>query len=224
MVNSGQFDGLRSEEGKRAVAEFVEKNGWGKRTITYRLRDYLISRQRYWGTPIPMVHCPNDGIVPVPEDQLPVFLPEDAGVQADRRVPLARHEGFVNTTCPKCGEPAKRETDTMDTFMDSNWYFIRYLSPQYDRGPVDPEVARRWLPVDQQTGRRGARRYALAIRALLLEGGPRYGSCPGDEPFLRLFNQGQILGPDGQRMSKSRNALRLMSRSLAMAPTSSAAT
>ena len=204
MVNSGQFDGLPSEDGKQAIADFVEKQGWGERKVTYRLRDYLISRQRYWGTPIPMVHCPNDGIVPVPEDQLPVLLPEDAEFKPTGDSPLARHEAFVNTTCPKCGGPARRETDTMDTFMDSNWYFIRYLSPHYDKGPVDPELARRWLPVDQYTGGAEhavmhllyARFFWKAIRDM--------GIVQGDEPFLRLFNQGQILGPDGQRMSKSR--------------------
>jgi leucyl-tRNA synthetase len=204
MVNSGQFDGLPSEDGKRAIAEFVEASGWGKRTISYRVRDYLISRQRYWGTPIPMVHCPKDGIVPVPENQLPVLLPEDAEFKPTGESPLVRHEGFVNTTCPKCGGPAKRETETMDTFMDSNWYFIRYLSPQFDQGPVEPEVARRWLPVDQYTGGAEhavmhllyARFFWKAIRDM--------GLVHGDEPFPRLFNQGQILGPDGQRMSKSR--------------------
>ncbi len=204
MVNSGQFDGLPSEEGKRAIAEFIEQKGWGQRKVTYRLRDYLISRQRYWGTPIPMVHCPTDGIVPVPEDKLPVLLPEDAEFKPTGDSPLVRHEAFVNTTCPKCGGPAKRETDTMDTFMDSNWYFTRYLSPQYDQGPVDPELARRWLPVDQYTGGAEhavmhllyARFFWKAIRDM--------GLVQGDESFLRLFNQGQILGPDGQRMSKSR--------------------
>jgi len=204
MVNSGQFDGLPSEEGKQAIAEFVEQKGWGERKVTYRLRDWLISRQRYWGTPIPMVHCPTDGVVPVPEDQLPVVLPPDAEFKPTGDSPLARHEAFVTTTCPKCGGPAKRETDTMDTFMDSNWYFVRYLSPQYDRAPVDPELARRWLPVDQYTGGAEhavmhllyARFFWKAVRDL--------GLVEGDEPFLRLFNQGQILGPDGQRMSKSR--------------------
>ncbi len=204
MVNSAQFDGLPSEGGKQAISDYVESNGWGQRTITYRLRDYLISRQRYWGTPIPMVHCPNDSIVPVPEEQLPVLLPEDAEFKPTGESPLARHEGFVNAPCPKCGGPAKRETDTMDTFMDSNWYFIRYLSPRYDKGPVDPELARRWLPVDQYTGGAEhavmhllyARFFWKAIRDM--------GLVQGDEPFLRLFNQGQILGPDGQRMSKSR--------------------
>ena len=204
MVNSGQFDGLPSEEGKQAISQFVEEQAWGKRTITYRLRDYLISRQRYWGTPIPMVHCARDGIVPVPEGDLPVLLPEDAEFKPTGESPLARHAGFVNVACPKCGRPARRETDTMDTFMDSNWYFIRYLSPHYDAGPVNAELARTWLPVDQYTGGIEhavmhllyARFFWKAIRDM--------GLVSGDEPFLRLFNQGQILGPDGQRMSKSR--------------------
>ncbi|MEX0800568.1 MAG: leucine--tRNA ligase [Dehalococcoidia bacterium] len=204
MVNSGQFDGLANEEGKSAVADYVESQGWGKRTVSYRIRDWLISRQRYWGTPIPMVHCPKCGVVPVPEEQLPVLLPEDAEFKPTGESPLVRHERFVNVACPNCGEPARRETDTMDTFMDSNWYFIRYLSPGYHDGPVDPARAKAWLPVDQYTGGAEhavmhllyARFFWKAIRDL--------GVVEGDEPFLRLFNQGQILGPDGQRMSKSR--------------------
>ncbi len=203
MVNSGRFDGLPSDQGKAAVADYVDSQGWGGRTITYRLRDWLISRQRYWGTPIPMVHCPKCGIVPVPADQLPVLLPEDAEFKPTGESPLARHEGFVNTSCPRCGSHARRETDTMDTFMDSNWYFIRYLSPHYAAAPVDPELARSWLPVDQYTGGAEhavmhllyARFFWKAIRDL--------GLVQGNEPFLRLYNQGQILGPDGQRMSKS---------------------
>ena len=204
MVNSGRFDGLPNEEGKRAVIEYAEEQGWGERTVTYRIRDWLISRQRYWGTPIPMIYCPNDGIVPVPEDQLPVVLPDDAEFSPTGESPLARHEGFVNATCPKCGAPAKRETDTMDTFMDSNWYFIRYLSPDYDEAPVRPDLAEKWLPVDQYTG--GAEHavmhllYARFFWKVLRD----MGIVKGDEPFLRLFNQGQILGPDGHRMSKSR--------------------
>ena len=204
MVNSGRFDGLPSEDGKRAVSDYVEQQGLGKRTVTYRLRDWLISRQRYWGTPIPMIHCPNDGIVPVPVDQLPVLLPEDAEFKPTGESPLARHEGFANVTCPNCGGPARRDADTMDTFMDSNWYFIRYLSPDYDKGPVDPELAKRWLPVDQYTG--GAEHavmhllYARFFWKVMRD----MGIVQGDEPFLRLYNQGQILGPDGQRMSKSR--------------------
>jgi leucyl-tRNA synthetase len=204
MVNSGQFDGLPNEDGKRAVIDLAKAKGWGQRTTSYRIRDWLISRQRAWGTPIPMIYCPKDGIVPVPEDQLPVVLPDDAEFLPTGKSPLARHEGFVNTTCPKCGDPARRETDTMDTFMDSNWYFVRYLSPHSNASPVDPELSERWLPVDQYTG--GAEHavmhllYARFFWKVMRD----IGVVHGPEPFLRLFNQGQILGPDGQRMSKSR--------------------
>ncbi len=204
MVNSGRFDGLPSEEGKKAVSDYVEQQGWGKRTITYRIRDWLISRQRYWGTPIPMVHCPNDGEVPVAETDLPVVLPEDAEFRPTGESPLARHETFLNTTCPKCGGPARRETDTMDTFMDSNWYFMRYLSPDYEEEPFRPDRARAWTPVDQYTG--GAEHavmhllYARFFWKVMRD----LGLVEGHEPFKRLFNQGQILGPDGQRMSKTR--------------------
>ena len=204
MVNSGRFDGLPSEEGEAAVIAYAEEQGWGEGKITYRIRDWLISRQRCWGTPIPIIHCPDDGPVAVPEDQLPVVLPDDAEFAPTGESPLARHEGFVNAACPQCGKPARRETDTMDTFMDSNWYFVRYLSPDYDKGPVDPELARRWLPVDQYTG--GAEHavmhllYARFFWKVMRD----LGVVGGDEPFQRLFNQGQILGPDGQRMSKSR--------------------
>jgi len=204
MVNSGRFDGLPNEEGKEAVTAYAEEQGWGKQQVTYRLRDWLISRQRYWGTPIPIIHCPADGPVAVPESDLPVVLPDDAEFAPTGESPLAKHEGFVNVDCPKCGGPAKRETDTMDTFMDSNWYFVRYLSPDYHDGPVDPELAKRWLPVDQYTG--GAEHavmhllYARFFWKVMRD----LGVVQGDEPFKRLFNQGQILGPDGQRMSKSR--------------------
>jgi len=204
MINSGQFDGLPNEEGKQRIADYVESQGWGRRTVTYRLRDWLISRQRYWGTPIPVVHCPHDGIVPVPEDQLPVLLPQDAEFRPTGESPLARHEGFINTTCPRCGGPAQRETDTMDTFMDSNWYFIRYLSPHYDKGPFDQELARKWLPVDQYTGGAEHAVMHLLYARFFWKVARDMGLVQGDEPFLRLFNQGQILGPDGQRMSKSR--------------------
>ncbi|MEX0683899.1 MAG: leucine--tRNA ligase [Dehalococcoidia bacterium] len=204
MVNSGRFDGLPSEEGKAAVIAFAEEQGWGQRRITYRIRDWLISRQRYWGTPIPIIHCPKDGPVAVPEADLPVVLPDDAEFAPTGESPLAKHEGFVNAKCPKCGDPGRRETDTMDTFMDSNWYFVRYLSPDYHDAPVDPSLAERWLPVDQYTG--GAEHavmhllYARFFWKVMRD----LGVVKGDEPFTRLFNQGQLLGPDGQRMSKSR--------------------
>ncbi|MFQ5878857.1 MAG: leucine--tRNA ligase [Dehalococcoidia bacterium] len=204
MVNSGPFDGLPSEEGKERVADFVEERGWGGRTVSYRLRDWLISRQRYWGCPIPMVYCQSCGVVPVPEEQLPVLLPEDAEFKPTGDSPLARHPDFVNTSCPRCGRPARRETDTMDTFMDSNWYFIRYASPRYDGGPVDPALAQRWLPVDQYTGGAEHAVMHLLYARFFWKVARDLVVVQGDEPFLRLFNQGQILGSDGQRMSKSR--------------------
>ncbi len=204
MVNSGRFDGTPNEEGKAAVIAYAEEQGWGERKVTYRIRDWLISRQRYWGTPIPMLYCEKDGIVPVPEDQLPVVLPEDAEFSPTGESPLVKHEGFLNTTCPKCGGPARRETDTMDTFMDSNWYFVRYLSPDYHEGPVDPEVANTWLPVDQYTGGAEHAVMHLLYSRFFWKVARDMGLLTGDEPYLRLFNQGQILGPDGQRMSKSR--------------------
>jgi leucyl-tRNA synthetase len=204
MVNSGQFDGISNEDGKKAIADFAEQQGWGDRMTTYRLRDWLISRQRAWGTPIPMIYCDTDGIVPVPEDQLPVVLPDDAEFLPTGKSPLARHKGFVNATCPECGKPARRETDTMDTFMDSNWYFIRYLSPDYAGGPVDPELAEVWLPVDQYTGGAEHAVMHLLYARFFWKVARDLDVVKGPEPFVRLFNQGQILGPDGQRMSKSR--------------------
>ncbi len=204
LVDSGPFTGMDSEEAKEAIGRYVEERGWGQRKVSYRLRDWLISRQRYWGTPIPMVHCPRCGTVPVPEEQLPVLLPEDADFQPTGESPLARHEGFVNTTCPRCQGPARRETDTMDTFVDSSWYFMRYLSPHYQDGPFDPELGRRWLPVDQYTGGAEHAVMHLLYARFFWKVCRDLGLVEGDEPFLRLFNQGQILGPDGQRMSKSR--------------------
>ncbi len=203
MVHSGPFDGTLSQEGKQKVAAMAKERRWGDAAVTYHLHDWLISRQRYWGTPIPIVHCPVDGTVPVPDDQLPVLLPEDVDFQPRGESPLARHPGFVNTTCPKCGRAAKRETDTMDTFVDSSWYMWRYPNPRYEMRFADPEANRRWSPVDQYTGGAEhavlhllyARFFTKALRDLGLLG--------FDEPFVRLFNQGQIvLG--GRRMSKSR--------------------
>ncbi len=203
MVNSGQFDGLPSERGKEAISDFVESNSLGKRAVSYRLRDWLISRQRYWGAPIPMIHCPKCGTVPVPESELPVLLPEDAEFRPTGESPLKYHQGFVNTACPECGGAAKRETDTMDTFMCSSWYMYRYVSPQYDKGPFKAESLKKWLPVDIYTGGIEhanmhllySRFFAKAIRDM--------GLVEFDEPFSKLFNQGIILH-DHQKMSKSR--------------------
>jgi leucyl-tRNA synthetase len=203
MVNSGQFNGLPSEKGIEAVSDFLEKKGLGGRTVSYKLRDWLISRQRYWGAPIPMVYCQKCGIVPVPEKELPVLLPEDAEFKPTGESPLKYNEKFVNTTCPRCKAPAKRETDTMDTFMCSSWYFLRYTSPHYSKAAFDAEKVKYWLPVDLYTGGAEhavmhlfyARFFIKALRDMGLVG---FG-----EPFTRLFNQGVIVA-EKQKMSKSK--------------------
>ena len=203
MVNSGQFDGLPSEQGKEAIVAYMEKNGYGKKAVSYRLRDWLISRQRYWGAPIPMVYCPQCGIVPVPEEYLPVLLPEDAEFRPSGDSPLKYCESFVNTVCPQCGEPAKRETDTMDTFMCSNWYFLRYASPKYANGPFDPEKLRYWLPVDLYTGGVEHATMHLFYARFFVKALRDIGLLDFGEPFIKLFNQGTII-LDKQKMSKSR--------------------
>jgi leucyl-tRNA synthetase len=208
MVNSGPFDGTPAGksnlEGIRKVIRWLEEEGIGKEAITYRLRDWLISRQRYWGTPFPIVYCESCGVVPVPEDQLPVRLPEDVAFMPTGESPLKFHEEFINTTCPTCGGKAARETDTMDTFMDSSWYWLRYLSPHLDTAPFDKELVARWTPVDMYAGgiehatmhMLYARFFTKVLRDLgLLD----YG-----EPFLKHRNQGIILGEDNEKMSKSR--------------------
>jgi leucyl-tRNA synthetase len=206
MVNSGQFDGLPNDKGKEAIAGYCENNGIGKRTVSYRMRDWLVSRQRYWGTPIPVIHCPTDGIVPVPEDELPVLLPhmDDYRPSGTGKSPLANSPEFVNVTCPKCGGPAERETDTMDTFVDSSWYFMRYPNPAYDQGPIDPEAGAYWLPVDQYTGGAEHATKHLLYARFFWKVCRDMGLVQGDEPFQRLFNQGIILAEDRQKMSKSR--------------------
>ncbi|MQG27186.1 MAG: leucine--tRNA ligase, partial [SAR202 cluster bacterium] len=147
MTNSGAYDGMTNEEGKTAIAVDLEKKGWGSRTVSYRMRDWLISRQRYWGTPIPMVYCDACGVVPVPEADLPVLLPQDADFTPTGESPLVANAEFLNTKCPKCGADARRETDTMDTFMDSSWYMMRYLDPHNDDDPADPQLLKRWMTV-----------------------------------------------------------------------------
>jgi leucyl-tRNA synthetase len=203
MVNSGPYDGLTSEEGWERIAADLEVRGIGKRTVNYRLRDWLISRQRYWGTPIPILYCEACGTVPVPEDQLPVTLPEDVDFRPTGESPLRFHEGFRKTTCPRCGGPAERETDTMDTFVDSSWYQYRYLSPHDDRHMFDPAQAH-WLPVDQYTGGPEHAVMHLLYTRFFTKAMRDLGLVNFDEPMLRLFHQGIILGPDGRRMSKSR--------------------
>jgi len=192
LINSGEFSGLDSEEAKRKIVQELEKRGLGRREVTYRLRDWNVSRQRYWGTPIPVVYCPNCGTVPVPEDQLPVELPLDVEFTGHGN-PLETSEEFVNTVCPKCGSPARRETDTMDTFFDSSWYFLRFTDPKNDRMPFDPEKANYWMPVDVYVG--GIEHavlhllYARFFEKFLKD----LGLVEYDEPFDRLVTQGMVL-------------------------------
>ncbi|MFH1485468.1 MAG: leucine--tRNA ligase, partial [Chloroflexota bacterium] len=203
MVNSGQFDRLSSEQGKEAISDYLESEGWGERKVSYRLRDWLISRQRYWGAPIPMIYCDNCGVVSVPEEDLPVLLPEDAEFKPSGESPLKYCESFVHTTCPKCGGAAQRETDTMDTFMCSSWYFLRYASPKYDKAPFDPKQMRYWLPVDQYTGGAEHATMHLLYARFFTKAIRDVGVIDFGEPFIRLFNQG-IIVLNRQKMSKSR--------------------
>ena len=204
MTNSGAYDGMTEQEGMKAVSDDVERRGWGRRAVTYRLRDWLISRQRYWGTPIPMVYCDECGVSPVAEVYLPVLLPEDAEFRPTGESPLAINADFVNTECPQCGGPGRRETDTMDTFMDSSWYMLRYCSPRYDGGPFAPQAATDWMPVRQYTGGAEHAVMHLLYSRFFIKALRDMDMLNIDEPFLRLFNQGVILGQDHEKMSKSR--------------------
>ena len=203
MVNSAQFNGLSDGEMMTAICDFLAEKGWGGKTITYRLRDWLISRQRYWGAPIPMVYCAKCGIIPVPEDELPVLLPPDAEFKPTGESPLKYCEAFVNTKCPKCGAAAKRETDTMDTFMCSSWYFLRYTSPTYDKYPFSQEQINYWMPVDLYTGGAEHATMHLLYSRFFVKAIRDMGIVKFDEPFTRLFNQG-IIGSQGEKMSKSK--------------------
>jgi leucyl-tRNA synthetase len=204
MVNSGQHSGKPAKQGFADIVAQLEKEGRGKASVNFRLRDWLISRQRYWGTPIPVVYCDKDGIVPVPDDQLPVRLPETVDYAGRGDNPLKTDAAFVNTTCPRCGGPARRETDTMDTFIDSSWYWFRYLSPSLADAPVDRTVEARWCPVNQYTGGAEHAVMHLLYSRFFTKAMADVGLVHEREPFKRLFNQGQILGADGERMSKSR--------------------
>ena len=203
MVNSGPFDGTPSTASIQAVTEWLEREGIGRAATSYRLRDWLVSRQRAWGPPIPIIYCPTCGEVPVPEADLPVVLPDDVEFSPQGESPLARDEAFVNVTCPSCGGPAKRETDTLDTFVDSSWYFLRYTSPQDEDEPWSPEGARRWLPVDIYSG--GIEHailhllYARFIVKVLYD----LDLVEFTEPFHKLLNQGMVIYR-GAALSKSK--------------------
>jgi leucyl-tRNA synthetase len=203
MVNSGEFNGLPSEQGYKAICALLEEKGWGKQTVIYRLRDWLISRQRYWGAPIPMVYCDKCGIVPLPEEDLPVLLPPDAEFKPTGESPLKYCQSFVNTTCPKCSGPARRETDTMDTFMCSSWYFLRYTSPKTRDIPFDTAKVKYWLPVDLYTGGAEHAVMHLFYTRFFMKALRDMGLVDFDEPFIRLFNQGTIIYRGG-KMSKTR--------------------
>jgi len=204
MIHSGPLSGTPGEHAVEKTTAYLEQKGIGEAAVNYRLRDWLISRQRYWGAPIPMVYCDECGIVPVPEDQLPVKLPEDVEWRPTGESPLKFHPTWKHTTCPSCGGPAVRETDTMDTFMCSSWYHLRYLSPRYEEGPFDPREYDYWMPVDTYTGGVEHATMHLIYTRFFHKACRDMGITQGPEPMLQLRNQGQILGPDGQRMSKSR--------------------
>jgi leucyl-tRNA synthetase len=202
VENSGPYSGLTSEAARGEMAELAEKQGFGKAAVTFRIKDWGVSRQRYWGTPIPVIHCPNDGVVPVPDDQLPVLLPERIEITGKGRSPLDEVPEFVNVTCPKCGAPARRETDTMDTFVDSSWYFYRYCDPKNSDAPYDKEKIDYWFPIDQYIG--GVEHAILHLiysrfwtKVMRDIGLTRY-----DEPVRKLFTQGMVIR-NGAKMSKS---------------------
>jgi leucyl-tRNA synthetase len=204
LVNSGQYDGLTSEEALRTIVNDLEKEDKAQATITYRLRDWLISRQRYWGAPIPMIHCPHCGLVPVPEEDLPVLLPYDVEFTPDGQSPLAKNADFINTTCPQCGGKALRDPDTMDTFVDSSWYFLRYPDNKNENQAWNPEWINKMLPVDKYVGGPEHACMHLIYARFFVKALRDCGYLNFDEPFLSLTHQGIILGPDGNRMSKSR--------------------
>jgi leucyl-tRNA synthetase len=204
LINSGPIDGLPKAQAITAIIDLLAQRGLGRPAVNYRLRDWLLSRQRFWGTPIPIVYCPSCGEVPVPDEQLPVLLPDLRGQDlAPKGVsPLAAAEDWVNTECPKCGGPAKRDTDTMDTFVDSSWYFLRYCSPSYEHGPFDVEAVRRWNPVYLYVGGSEHAILHLMYSRFFVKVMHDMGMVDFDEPFTRLLNQGQVIN-QGRAMSKS---------------------
>jgi leucyl-tRNA synthetase len=203
LINSGRFSNLSCEEAIKKMAAEAEQNGFGKAAVTYRLKDWGISRQRYWGTPIPMVYCEKDGIVPVPEKDLPVLLPDNVDITLTGASPLTRVPEFVNTTCPKCGGPARRESDTMDTFVDSSWYFYRYTDAHNSHAPFDGKAAQYWFPIDQYIGGVEHAILHLIYSRFWTKFMRDLGMITNDEPIERLFTQGMVI-KDGAKMSKNR--------------------
>ncbi len=212
LINSGQFDGIPVDGASKKVTAWLEETGRGKYAVNYRLHDWLFGRQRMWGAPIPIIHCEKCGTVPVPYEDLPVRLPDDAEFTPTGESPLKYHDGFLNVKCPKCGGDAIRETDTMDTFMCSNWYYYAYMSPYWKTGetihaddmPWDPAAGKYWLPVDVYTGGIEHATMHLLYARFFTKAARDVGVFDFGEPMLKLFNQGTILGPDGEKMSKSR--------------------
>jgi len=203
LINSRQFSGMNAVEGQRAIVEWLDREGKGHFSVSYKLRDWLVSRQRYWGCPIPVVYCGRCGMVPVPESRLPVELPNIEDYQPRGRSPLAAAEDWVNTTCPDCGGRARRETDTMDTFVDSSWYYLRYCDAHNDHAAWDRRVLRSWMPVDQYIGGVEHAILHLMYSRFFVKALTDMELLDIQEPFQALFTQGMILGPDGNKMSKS---------------------
>ncbi|MBV9336522.1 MAG: leucine--tRNA ligase, partial [Solirubrobacterales bacterium] len=205
MVNSGlEFDGMNNRDAYSAIVDWLDREGTGQASVNFRLRDWLVSRQRYWGCPIPVVYCERCGIVPVPEHQLPVELPDIEDYQPQGRAPLATAEGWVNTRCPDCGGPARRETDTMDTFVDSSWYFLRYCDARNDDAAWDRRIVASWMPVDQYIGGVEHAILHLMYARFFVKALADMHFLDVQEPFQALFTQGMILGADGHKMSSSK--------------------
>ena len=203
LVNSGEFNGLSCSQAQKKLQEIASSKGFGEATVTFRLKDWGVSRQRYWGTPIPMIHCERDGIVPVPDEQLPVLLPEQIEITQQGGSPLSRVADFVNVTCPKCGGAARRETDTMDTFVDSSWYFYRYIDAKNASAPFGSEAAQYWFPIDQYIGGVEHAILHLIYSRFWTKMMRDLGMITNDEPVERLFTQGMVI-KDGAKMSKSK--------------------
>ena len=204
LFNSGKYDGMKSEDARIKITRDLEKSDEGKLTVNYKLKDWLISRQRYWGAPIPIIYCDKCGVVPVPENDLPVLLPKDVEFKPDGESPLKKSESFMNCTCPKCGGKARREADTLDTFVCSSWYYLRYPDPHNNEKAFDKEIVDKMLPVDVYVGGKEHAAMHLIYARFMCKALRDLGYLDFDEPFKKLIHQGMILGPDGNKMSKSK--------------------